>query len=318
MPVAGVDHGEQGGDQADIHIGGNRRSRTPDGGRAGHRAGAAAAGVTAANHHHPSRSKWPPPGGQCAADGEDRDAEEFDCRAGGSWLRRSEAAAARVSRTKTSPARRSKRAMPASRFARAVAVLDPLPARRATASPPSRPKPPTWRRRASRLRAWLEEADAPLDAVAATVSAGAAGTAADGEAFHAHREIQFHDFRIGQARIGHVAVHRAGAGEGRPRPGAAAHGLVILPRGVAEGEVVHGALGSGQGAERAVQRIDDVLRGFHIARHDGRRVGRIEQADAGGRRISSGRRTPALSGMSRRSGCGRHRARRNGRCWPGR
>ena len=62
-----------------------------------------------------------------------------------------------------------------------------------------------------------------------------------------------------------MALHDAGAIEGRSRARAAGDGFVILIGVVAEGEVRHRAIGAGQHAQRAVQAIGRCLRDFHIA-----------------------------------------------------
>ena len=84
------------------------------------------------------------------------------------------------------------------------------------------------------------------------MSTGAARPAPDGELLQHHRIAGLQHLGIGQAAVGHVGLHRIGAVEARPRAGAAADGLVILALRVAEGEVVHRALGGGEHAERAV------------------------------------------------------------------
>jgi hypothetical protein len=73
-------------------------------------------------------------------------------------------------------------------------------------------------------------------------------------------------------------MHRRCAVETRPRAGAAADRFVVLMAVVAEGEVVHRALGGGHHAERAVEGIHHALRRFHVARDHRRRRARIEQA----------------------------------------
>ena len=63
-----------------------------------------------------------------------------------------------------------------------------------------------------------EKAQTPLDAVAASGSARAAGTLPDGEALQTHRIALLEDLGIGDAGIGHVAVHGVGAVEAGPAP----------------------------------------------------------------------------------------------------
>ena len=92
-----------------------------------------------------------------------------------------------------------------------------------------------------------------------------------------HRKAKLQDFRVGQARIGHVGLHhrrtRKPAGglalriPSHARPGATRDGFVILVGGVAESEVVHGGLAARHHAQSAKQRVRDATRRFHIARH---------------------------------------------------
>ena len=77
------------------------------------------------------------------------------------------------------------------------------------------------------------------------------------------------DLGVGEARIGHMGMHGAGAIEIRSRAGAAADGFVVLVAPVAEGEAVHGALGGGHDAECPEEGVGDALGGFDIAGGDG-------------------------------------------------
>ena len=78
-----------------------------------------------------------------------------------------------------------------------------------------------------------------------------------------------------------MGVHRRSAGERGPGARAAADGFVILVGGVAEGQVVHRALGPGHEAERAEQRVGHVLAGLHIAGHHRGGVARVQHAALG-------------------------------------
>src|SRR3546814_14784550 len=60
-----------------------------------------------------------------------------------------------------------------------------------------------------------------------------------------------------------------------------ANGLVVLVAVVAVDEVVHGALGRGQHAERAVKCIGDALRDLGVAGDDGGRVLRADHRTLG-------------------------------------
>ncbi len=68
-----------------------------------------------------------------------------------------------------------------------------------------------------------------------------------------------------------MSLHGGGAFEAGARAGAAADRLVILVRVVAEGEVVHRALGRGELAGGGEERVGDELAGFDIACDDGGR-----------------------------------------------
>ena len=122
----------------------------------------------------------------------------------------------------------------------------------------------------------LQEAQPADDAVTAAPATGAAAAPADAELLHPHREAPLQDLRIGESGVGHVGVYRGGPVETRTRPGAAADGLVILMALVAEGQVVHGALGGGQQAEGTVEGIDQALGGLDVAGNHRRRGVRVE------------------------------------------
>jgi hypothetical protein len=129
----------------------------------------------------------------------------------------------------------------------------------------------------------FQEGEPALAAIAAAPASRAAGAMADAVMIDADRVATFQHFWVGHARIGHVGVDRALAGKAvalgvHARPGAAADRLVILVAVIAEGEIVHRALGGGHAARCPEQGIDDQLAGLHIARHDSGRRARIEQA----------------------------------------
>jgi hypothetical protein len=73
-----------------------------------------------------------------------------------------------------------------------------------------------------------------------------------------------------------MRLHTARAVVARPGAGAAGDRLVILIALVTESEVVHRALRGCLQAERAVERIDDALRGLDVARHHGAGPARVE------------------------------------------
>ena len=129
----------------------------------------------------------------------------------------------------------------------------------------------------------LQETHPPHATVATCPAPGATRALADGIAVQAHRKAELQHLRVGQARVGHVRLHDAGAIEAArqrarrvehpARPAAARDGLVILVARVAEGEVVHGRLAAGHHAQRAEQRVGDAGRRFHVTRdHRGGRV----------------------------------------------
>src|SRR5260221_7667108 len=121
--------------------------------------------------------------------------------------------------------------------ARAIGALDPVapdvsgPAARH----PVRRDSPMSREDRSRHR--LEEAHAARGAVAAVPLALAGAALADRMLVDAHREAPLEHLGIGQARIGHVALHGIGAVEAVACPRAAGDRLVVLVAVVAEGEV---------------------------------------------------------------------------------
>jgi len=119
----------------------------------------------------------------------------------------------------------------------------------------------------------LHLADEP---VAAAVLAVASGAGAQRELAQQHRETTLEHLRVSEARIRHVGLHATRPVEARTRSGAAGNRLVVLVARGAKREVVHRALGSGLQPERAVQRVDDALRGFDVAGNDRARWCRVE------------------------------------------
>ena len=78
----------------------------------------------------------------------------------------------------------------------------------------------------------LEEAHAPHAAVAAVPASGAARAGADLVAVQPHREAELEHLGVGQARVGHVRLHDAGAVEAPMR------GLRVEPRRPEPPEIV--------------------------------------------------------------------------------
>ncbi len=118
----------------------------------------------------------------------------------------------------------------------------------------------------------FEETDGAADAIAGVPFAAAARASANVEILQHHRIAELQHLGVGEPRIGHMRVHGIGAIETRPGGRAGADGLVVLVFGVAEIEIVHGALRRGERAERQEQAIGDGLRGLHIAGDHGGRI----------------------------------------------
>ena len=102
------------------------------------------------------------------------------------------------------------------------------------------------------------------------------------------------------------------------RAGAAADGLVVLPLGVAEGEVVHRALAVGHDAQRRDRGRRRRAGWSRRCRPPPPPAGAGSASSPPARRSCSGVRQPAFSGMSSSTRSGRHRARRRRRSRPGR
>ena len=73
-----------------------------------------------------------------------------------------------------------------------------------------------------------------------------------------------------------MGVHRVGAVMIGPGARAAADGFVVLVGIVAEDEVVHGALGRCQQAERRIERVGNALGDFCVTRNHRRGINRCQ------------------------------------------
>src|SRR5450830_120414 len=122
----------------------------------------------------------------------------------------------------------------------------------------------------------LQKFHAPHAAIAARPAPGAARALADLVTLKAHGKAELQHFGVGQARIGHVGLHHAGAVKTFTGAGAARDGFVILIARIAEGEVVHRALAGRHHPQGAIQRVGDTARRFHVARHHRRWRIRVE------------------------------------------
>ena len=92
-----------------------------------------------------------------------------------------------------------------------------------------------------------------------------ARASANRELVEPHRQPRFQNLRVGEAAVGHVRLHRAGAVMVRPGSRPAGDRLVILVPLVAEGEVVHRPLTWREPAGRREQGVGDHLAGLDIA-----------------------------------------------------
>ena len=141
-------------------------------------------------------------------------------------------------------------------------------------SPPAKPNGGT-RRWPDRMvhSIFSQEADGAADAVAGVPLALAAGVLADVEILEHARDSGIPGSSGSVSRVLVMWVCTASvpskAGPGRR---AGADRLVILVLGVAEVEIVHGALRRGERAERAEQAVGHRLRGLHIAGHHRGRI----------------------------------------------
>ena len=118
-----------------------------------------------------------------------------------------------VSITNTSPGLHLRRADVVERFDPAVGAFDVVDARRAgqPAGQAEGAVVPAVAQDRGLHR--LEEAHAAHAAVAATPAAGAARAGANGITVQPHRKAELQHLRVGEARIGHVRLHDAGAVE---------------------------------------------------------------------------------------------------------
>lgn len=91
--------------------------------------------------------------------------------------------------------------------------------------------------------------------VATAVSSAATGTLPDSEFFHQNRKTDLKYLGIGKTGVRHVRMHRVGAVKIGTGTGAATDRFVILDRLITPDKIVHGALRSGNHAQRAVERI---------------------------------------------------------------
>lgn len=113
----------------------------------------------------------------------------------------------------------------------------------------------------------LQEAHSAHCPVATAVAAAAAAAVTDEKALEQHGKTPLQDLGIGKPGVGHVRLHAVGALEALARTRSTGDGIVVLIPFIAESEVVLGALRAGHHTERPVERIGDILRGLHIARH---------------------------------------------------
>src|SRR3981189_476854 len=98
-----------------------------------------------------------------------------------------------------------------------------------------------------------EEAYPSHAALAAAPPAGTAGTFANFEGLHAHRELGLKYVGVHETEIGHVDLDHTRTGETGPRAGTACNRFIVLVAGIAESEVIHGALAPGPGGPRPPQ-----------------------------------------------------------------
>ncbi len=126
-----------------------------------------------------------------------------------------------------------------------------------------------------RNRQRLQEHQFPHNAVPAALQSRTARTTTHRESLHPDRRTGLQDFRIGDARIGHVGVDRGRTGRihrGAPAP---ADGLVVPEAGIAEQHIVHGSLRIGGNPQRIHQRLRHLLADLGVAAHHRRAVPRI-------------------------------------------
>src|SRR6266545_2346986 len=138
----------------------------------------------------------------------------------------------------------------------------------------------------------LEDAQLADDAVAASMSAVAAGPSAQAVALDTQRVLQLQRLDRSRERVGHRDVHAARAIRSRARTLAAADRLVVRKAVVAECDVVHRSLTLRRDIdglpERAHDDVDDARRRLDVAGGDRCRRTRVDEAAL--RRTDSDRR----------------------------
>ena len=115
----------------------------------------------------------------------------------------------------------------------------------------------------------FQETDRPANSIAGVPFAAPARAGPDVEIFEHDRVAEFENLGICQPGVGHMRVDRIGAIKSRARGRTGADRFVILIAGVAEIEIVHGALGRGKRPERAEKAVGHRLGGFDISGNDG-------------------------------------------------
>ena len=114
--------------------------------------------------------------------------------------------------------------------------------------------------------------------------ADSATAMADGKPFQHHWRPQFHRFRIGEARIGHVHVNGIGSGSSADGTGATAQRLKDAEILARNHHVVHGSLACGSNSKRSQYCINHTLTCLCVASKDRRAAGwvcmefRVEQS----------------------------------------
>ena len=82
--------------------------------------------------------------------------------------------------------------------------------------------------------------------------ANAARIMPDLKAFKKHRIAPLQNFRVGQAAIRHMRMHRVGAIKIRAGPGSTTQGFIILIGRIAVKEIIHRTLGSRHHPQSAI------------------------------------------------------------------
>lgn len=144
--------------------------------------------------------------------------------------------------------------------------------------PPTRPLPPARQTIRTKNPPFAQNADLHRDAelnvahhaLPAAVLAPPAAVRAEAEFAQNHWVPALEHLGVGDARVGHVRVHAAGAGPGRAGAGSTGDGFVVAEAfggaggggevaAEAEGEVVAVALGGGAGLEAVEDDVGDAL-----------------------------------------------------------